>query len=82
MMMVGRRATSRAPSPLFPQVRFKHDPDSADGFTGAALSSNLIHIFKDGDKWDAKVRPLTGPRRLWALAPSTPESSTGRRRGN
>jgi len=30
------------------EVRFKHQPDSTHGFTGAALSSTIIHIFKDG----------------------------------
>ena len=28
------------------ELRFKHDPDSADGFVGAALSSNVLHIHK------------------------------------
>ena len=26
--------------------RFLHDPDQAQGFTGAALSSNIIHFCK------------------------------------
>lgn len=38
------------------EVRFKHDPASPDGYCGAALSSNLIHITKDADgKWGTKV---------------------------
>ena len=28
------------------ELRFKHDPTSADGFVGAALSSNVLHIHK------------------------------------
>jgi selenium-binding protein 1 len=28
------------------EIRFKHDPDSADGFVGTALSSNVLHIHK------------------------------------
>ena len=33
------------------EVRFQHDPDSHHGFVGAALSSNVIHWFRDGDDW-------------------------------
>ena len=33
------------------EVRFHHDPDSSHGFTGAALSSNIIHWWKEGDEW-------------------------------
>ena len=29
------------------EVRFHHDPDSTHGFVGAALSSNIIHWWKD-----------------------------------
>ena len=39
------------------EVRFKHDPDSWDGFVGAALSSNVIHFTRDptpGSKWHAE----------------------------
>jgi methanethiol oxidase len=30
------------------EVRFHHDPASSHGFVGAALSSNIIHWYKDG----------------------------------
>ena len=33
------------------EVRFQHNPDSHHGFVGAALSSNIIHWFKQGDEW-------------------------------
>lgn len=33
---------------LLPQARFKHEPSSPHGFVGAALSSNVIHITKEG----------------------------------
>lgn len=37
------------------EVRFKHDPNSTDGFVGCALSSNVFHIFaKEDGTWDAK----------------------------
>lgn len=38
------------------EVRFRHDPDSAHGFVGAALSSVMWHWFKDGDDW--KTEPV------------------------
>ena len=34
------------------EVKFHHDPDSTHGFCGAALSSNVIHWWKnDNGKW-------------------------------
>ncbi len=36
------------------EVRFHHDPTSAHGFVGAALSSVLWHFHKDGDAWKAE----------------------------
>jgi selenium-binding protein 1 len=33
------------------EVRFHHNPDSTHGFVGAALSSNVIHWFKERDTW-------------------------------
>jgi selenium-binding protein 1 len=33
------------------EVRFHHDPDSTHGFVGAALSSNIIHWYKDRGEW-------------------------------
>lgn len=31
------------------EIRFKHDPNSAHGYVGAALSSNVIHFTKVRD---------------------------------
>jgi selenium-binding protein 1 len=36
------------------EIRFHHDPDSTHGFVGAALSSEMWHVHKDGDQWQAK----------------------------
>jgi methanethiol oxidase len=36
------------------EVRFHHNPASAHGFVGAALSSVMWHFFKDGDEWKAE----------------------------
>ena len=36
------------------EVRFQHNPDSAHGFVGAALSSVMWHFFKDGSDWKAE----------------------------
>lgn len=35
------------------EVRFHHDPDSAHGFVGAALSSTMWHFHRQGDAWTA-----------------------------
>jgi len=35
------------------EVRFLHNPDSAHGFVGAALSSVMWHYYKDGSAWKA-----------------------------
>jgi selenium-binding protein 1 len=36
------------------EVRFHHNPTSAHGFVGAALSSVMWHFFKDGEEWKAE----------------------------
>ena len=36
------------------EVRFHHNPDSTHGFVGAAMSSNIIHWFKQGNDWIVK----------------------------
>ena len=36
------------------EVRFHHDPASAHGFVGAALSSAIWHYFKAGKTWKAE----------------------------
>ncbi len=35
------------------EVRFHHDPDSAHGFVGAALSSSMWHCHKQDGRWQA-----------------------------
>jgi selenium-binding protein 1 len=42
------------PTGLIPlEVRFQHDPASTNGFVGAALSSTMWRIHRDGDAWKA-----------------------------
>jgi methanethiol oxidase len=36
------------------EVRFHHNPDSPHAFVGAALSSVMWHLFKEGDDWKAE----------------------------
>ena len=36
------------------EVRFHHNPKSAHAYVGAALSSVMWHLFKDGDEWKAE----------------------------
>ncbi|MCG3126956.1 MAG: hypothetical protein CHACPFDD_01811 [Phycisphaerae bacterium] len=50
------------PAGLIPlEIRFGHNPDSAHGFVGAALSSTMWHIHKPGANWAAdKVIEVPG----------------------
>jgi methanethiol oxidase len=36
------------------EVRFHHNPDSTHAYVGAALSSVMWHLYKDGDEWKAE----------------------------
>jgi len=36
------------------EVRFHHHPDSTHAYVGAALSSVMWHLFKEGDEWKAE----------------------------
>src|SRR5580704_4231719 len=36
------------------EVRFHHNPDSKHAYVGAALSSVMWHLYKDGDEWKAE----------------------------
>jgi len=36
------------------EVRFHHNPDSTHGYVGAALSSNILHWYKNGDRWQVE----------------------------
>jgi selenium-binding protein 1 len=49
------------------EVRFHHNPESTHGFVGAALSSVMWHVFKDGGRWTAeKVIEVEGvPQKGW-----------------
>jgi selenium-binding protein 1 len=43
------------------EVRFAHDPDKAHGFVGAALSSVIWHVHKDGGAWKADPVHVVDP---------------------
>lgn len=53
------------------EIRFLHNPDKAEGFVGAALSSNIIRIFKNENtgEWDTQVVIRVEPKAVsgWAL---------------
>lgn len=52
------------------EVRFLHDPRKAVGFVGAALSSNIIAFYKDGNgEWQTKTVIGVPPKAVtgWAL---------------
>jgi methanethiol oxidase len=36
------------------EARFHHNPDSTHGYVGAALSSNILHWYKDRDRWQVE----------------------------
>ena len=36
------------------EIRWQHDPDSAQGFVGATLSSNIIRFYRLGGSWAAE----------------------------
>ncbi len=36
------------------EVRFLHSPEATHGYVGAALSSNILHFYQDGDEWTAE----------------------------
>jgi selenium-binding protein 1 len=35
------------------EIRWRHDPDAAEGFVGATLSSNIVHFHRNGGEWTA-----------------------------
>jgi selenium-binding protein 1 len=37
------------------EVRMSHNPEETQGYVGAALSSNVIRFYEDGDGWDWDV---------------------------
>jgi selenium-binding protein 1 len=36
------------------EVRFQHNPDGTHAYVGAALSSVMWHLYKEGDEWQAE----------------------------
>lgn len=38
-----------------PEVRFYHNLASSHGFVGAALSSNVIHWYKENGEWMVEI---------------------------
>ena len=52
------------------EVRFHHNPDSTHGFVGAALSSNIIHWWKDADgkwQWEKIIDVENEPHPEWPI---------------
>ena len=52
------------------EVKFHHDPDSTHGFCGAALSSNVIHWWKDDTgkwQWEKIIDVENEPHPEWPL---------------
>lgn len=52
------------------EVRFHHDPDSSHGFVGAALSSNIIHWWKDDAgawQWEKIIDVGNEPHPEWPI---------------
>ncbi len=44
------------------EIRWQHNPDSAQGFVGATLSSNIIHFQRDNGSWGvSKAIDVTTP---------------------
>eukprot|EP01023_Acetabularia_acetabulum_P051981 TRINITY_DN575_c0_g1_i2.p1 TRINITY_DN575_c0_g1~~TRINITY_DN575_c0_g1_i2.p1 ORF type:complete len:472 (-),score=84.93 TRINITY_DN575_c0_g1_i2:358-1773(-) len=59
------------------EIRFMHNPDSLHGFVGCALSSNLVHFYKDSAedaefKWDVVVQQDWVDVDGWALPQMPP----------
>ena len=56
------------------EIRWQHDPDSAQGFVGATLSSNIIRFHRDNGSWDAEKVIDVGNEELegWPLAGGVP----------
>ena len=52
------------------EVKFHHDPDSTHGFVCAALSSNVIHWWKNGDgrwEWEKIIDVENEPHPEWPI---------------
>ena len=52
------------------EVKFHHDPNSTHGFCGAALSSNVIHWWKDDAgkwQWEKIIDVENEPHRDWPI---------------
>jgi selenium-binding protein 1 len=56
------------------EIRWQHDPDSAQGFVGATLSSNIIHFHRDNGSWGVSKAIDVGNEELegWPLEGGVP----------
>jgi methanethiol oxidase len=56
------------------EIRWQHDPDSAQGFVGATLSSNIIRFHRDNGSWAAHKVIDVGNEELqgWPLEGGVP----------
>ena len=64
------KSVDLGPEGLIPlEIRFLHNPEKAVGFVGAALSSNVIAIYLDGEEWKTKKVIGVDPLEVegWAL---------------
>jgi selenium-binding protein 1 len=60
------------------EIRWQHNPDSAEGFVGATLSSNIIHFHRDNGSWAVNKVIDVGNEELegWPLEGGVPSLIT------
>jgi selenium-binding protein 1 len=56
------------------ELRWQHDPDSAQGFVGVTLSSNIKRFYRDNGWWDAEtvIDVVNEPLEGWPLEGGVP----------
>jgi methanethiol oxidase len=56
------------------EIRWQHDPDSAQGFVGATLSSNILRFYRDNGSWGTEKAIDVGNEELegWPLEGGVP----------
>jgi selenium-binding protein 1 len=56
------------------EIRWQHDPDSAQGFVGATLSSNILRFYRDNGSWATEKVLDVGNEELegWPLPGGVP----------
>ncbi|HWF50623.1 MAG TPA: selenium-binding protein SBP56-related protein [Solirubrobacteraceae bacterium] len=56
------------------EIRWQHDPDSAQGFVGATLSSNILRFYRDNGSWATEKVIDVGNEELegWPLPGGVP----------